>query len=51
VQRAELFDHQEPEDNDGAAGTEEILRPLPEAHAAQRSEVIDELLNLRIAEF
>jgi hypothetical protein len=51
LQRAELFDHQEPEDHDGAAGVEEILPRLPQAHAAQGSEVIDGLLNLRIDEF
>jgi len=39
LQRAELFDHQEPEDDDGAAGIQEILPPLPQAHAAQRSEI------------
>jgi hypothetical protein len=39
LQRAELFDHQEPEDDDGAAGVQEVLPPLPQAHAAQRSEV------------
>jgi hypothetical protein len=39
VQRTELLDDEEPEDNDGAAGIQEILPPLPEAHAAQRGEV------------
>jgi hypothetical protein len=39
LQRAELFDYQEPEDDDRAAGAQEILPPLPQAHAAQRSEV------------
>jgi hypothetical protein len=39
LQRAELFDHQEPEDDDGTAGIQEILQPLPQAHAAQRSEI------------
>jgi hypothetical protein len=40
LQRAELFDHQEPEDDDGTAGVQEVLWPLPQAHAAQRSEII-----------
>jgi hypothetical protein len=39
LQRAELLDHQEPEDDDGTAGVQEILPPLPQAHAAQGSEV------------
>jgi hypothetical protein len=39
LQRAELFDHQEPEDDDGATGVQEVLQPLPQAHAAQGSEV------------
>jgi hypothetical protein len=51
LQRAELLDHQESEDDDGAAGVEEILSALPETYAAQRSEIIDGLLNLRIDEF
>jgi hypothetical protein len=41
LQRAELFDHQEPEDDDGTAGIQEVLQPLPQAHAAQRSEIIE----------
>jgi hypothetical protein len=51
LQRAELFDHQEPEDHDRAPGVEEILPHLPQAHAAQGSEVIVELPEFRIAEF
>jgi hypothetical protein len=51
LQRAELFDHQKPEDHDGASGAEEVLPRLPQAHAAQGSEVIDELSDLRIVEF
>jgi len=43
LQRAELFDHQEPEDNDGTAGVQEILQPLPQAYAAQGSEIIERL--------
>jgi hypothetical protein len=39
LQRAELFDDQEPEDDDGAAGIQEILPPLPQAYAAQGSEI------------
>jgi hypothetical protein len=51
LQRAELFDDQEPEDHDGASGAEKVLPRLPQAHAAQGSEVIDELTDLRIVEF
>jgi hypothetical protein len=42
VQRAELFDYKEPEDNTGPAGAEKILPAMPQAHAAQRSEIIVE---------
>jgi hypothetical protein len=48
LQRAELFDDQEPQDDDRAAGVQEILQPLPEAHAAQRSEIIEQLGNFVI---
>jgi hypothetical protein len=34
VQRAELFDYEEPEDNAGPAGIEEVLSALPKAYAA-----------------
>jgi len=34
LQRAELFDDQESEDNAGSAGTEEVLQPMPQAHSA-----------------
>jgi hypothetical protein len=51
LQRAELFDHQEPEDHDGAVGVEEILPRLPQAHAAQGSEIIAVVPNLWIYEF
>jgi hypothetical protein len=34
LQRAELFEDEEPEDDAGPAGIEEILPPVPEAHAA-----------------
>jgi hypothetical protein len=50
LQRAELFDHQEPEDDDGAAGAEKILPRLPQAHAAQGSEVIEDS-RLKISDF
>jgi hypothetical protein len=43
LQRAELFDHEKPEDDDRAAGIQEILPPLPQAYAAQGSEVIERL--------
>jgi hypothetical protein len=39
LQRAQLLDDQEPEDDSRPAGSEEILQALPEAYAAQRSEV------------
>jgi hypothetical protein len=51
LQRAELFDHQEPEDHDGAAGAEEVLPRLPQAYAAQGSEIIAGLSDLRIVDF
>jgi hypothetical protein len=34
VQRAELFEDEEPQNYTGPAGVEEILPPLPEAYAA-----------------
>jgi len=34
LQRAELFDDQEPEDDNGTAGVQEILQPLPQTYAA-----------------
>jgi hypothetical protein len=37
LQRAELFEDQEPQDDAGPSGTEEVLQPVPQAHAAQRS--------------
>jgi hypothetical protein len=43
LQRAELFEHQESEDDSGPAGIEEILQALPEAYAAQRSEMTKEV--------
>jgi hypothetical protein len=51
LQRAELLDDQEPEDDDRAAGVKEVLPPLPQAYAAQRSEVdrvIGKFCNLAI---
>jgi hypothetical protein len=41
VQGAELLDHEEPEDDDGPAGIQKVLPPLPQAHAAQGSEIVD----------
>ena len=40
VQRAELFDYQEPEDDAGPAGDEQVLPALPQAYRAQRGEMI-----------
>jgi hypothetical protein len=40
LQRAQLLEDQEPENHDRAVGAEEILQPLPEAYAAQGSEII-----------
>jgi len=34
LQRAELFVHQEPEDDSGPVGDEEVLQAVPEAYAA-----------------
>jgi hypothetical protein len=39
VQRAELFDYQEPEDDHRAPGVQEILPPVPQAPVAQRGEI------------
>jgi hypothetical protein len=39
LQRAELFEDQEPQNDTGPSGTEEVLQPMPQAHAAQRSEI------------
>jgi hypothetical protein len=39
VQGTELLDHEEQEDDHGPAGIQEILPPLPQAHAAQRGEI------------
>jgi hypothetical protein len=39
VQESELFDHQEPEDNAGSLGVQQVLPEVPETYAAQRSEV------------
>jgi hypothetical protein len=50
LQRAELFDHQESEDDDRAAGVQKILPPLPQAHAAQGSEIIEQLGNFVIVQ-
>jgi hypothetical protein len=39
VQRPELFDHQEQEDDTGPFGVQQVLPEVPEAHAAQGSEI------------
>jgi hypothetical protein len=39
LQRAQLLDNQEPEDHSRPAGDEEVLQALPEAYAAQGSEI------------
>jgi len=39
LQRTELLDHQEPQDDAGPVGDEEVLQPVPQAYATQRSEV------------
>ncbi len=39
VQGAQLLDHEKPEDHSGPDRVEEVLQALPEAHAAQGSEV------------
>jgi hypothetical protein len=39
VQRPQLLHDQEQKDHDRPAGIQEILPEVPEAHAAQRSEV------------
>jgi hypothetical protein len=39
VQRAELLNHEKSQDDNRPAGVQEILPPLPQAHAAQRSEM------------
>jgi hypothetical protein len=51
VQGQELLHDEEPEDNAGPAGDEQVLPEVPQAHAAQGSEVIAELQNCGIAEF
>jgi hypothetical protein len=48
LQRAELFEDQEPQNDTGSSGTEEVLQPVPQAHAAQRSEVIESLKHFDI---
>jgi hypothetical protein len=39
VQGTELLEDQESEDDAGPVGAEEILQSVPEAYAAQRSEI------------
>jgi hypothetical protein len=41
VQEPELLHDEEPEDNTGSAGVQQVLPEMPQAHAAQRSEVGD----------
>jgi hypothetical protein len=50
LQRAELFDDEEPQNQAGPAGAEEVLYPVPEAYAAQGSKVIEDF-RLRISDF
>ena len=40
LQRQELLDHEEPEDDDGPFGVQQVLPEVPQAHAAQGNEVI-----------
>ncbi len=40
VQEPELLDHQEPEDNAGSLGVQQVLPEVPETYAAQGSEVV-----------
>jgi hypothetical protein len=50
VQAAELQHDQEQEEDDGAAGVQQVLSLLPEAHRAQRDEIIaDRKLQIAIA--
>jgi hypothetical protein len=39
LQRAQLLDDEEPENNAGSDRAEKVLQAMPEAYAAQRSEV------------
>jgi hypothetical protein len=39
LQRAELFDDEEQEDDHGPSGVQEVLQAVQEAYGAQRSEV------------
>jgi len=34
IAKAELFEDQEPQNDAGPSGTEEVLQPVPQAHAA-----------------
>jgi hypothetical protein len=51
VQGQELLHDQEPENDPGPSGDEQVLPEVPQAHAAQGIEVIAELQNCGIAEF
>jgi hypothetical protein len=44
VQRQELLHDEEPEDDAGPFGDEQVLPEVPQAHAAQGSEVIGDLV-------
>jgi hypothetical protein len=48
MQKSELHDNQEPEEAHGPARDQQVLQGVPQAHAAQRSEVAG-LLNRRLA--
>jgi hypothetical protein len=40
MQGTELYEHEEQENNDGAAGIQEVLPALPQASAASGNEVV-----------
>jgi hypothetical protein len=44
VQRQELLHDEEPEDDAGPFGDEQVLPEVPQAHAAQRGQVIGDLV-------
>jgi hypothetical protein len=43
LQRAQLFDNQEQEDDDWSFGVQQVLPTVPETYGPQRDEVIGEL--------
>jgi hypothetical protein len=51
LQAPELQHDEEQEEDDGAAGIQQVLPLLPEAYGAQRNKVIGEFTNRRIVEF